>query len=284
MNILITGSSGYVGSNFINTFAGKYDFVKFSLLQDTLDDLELSNIDIVLHCAALVHQKIAYDYEKYDDVNVKYPISLAKKAKESGVKQFILISTIAVYGEGEKKLNETTVCKPITPYGKSKLEAERQLEELKDEEFIVSIVRPPMVYGKDAPGNISSLINLVKKVPVLPFGKIDNKRSFVYIGNLIVLINKTIEKKQSGIFLASDDKPLSTTELIELIAKELDRTIYLVQIPFFEPLLKLLKPSLHKRLYESLEIDNKTTKEILDIKNPYSVEYGIKNMISGEKR
>jgi UDP-glucose 4-epimerase len=284
MNILITGSSGYVGSNFINTFADKYNFVKFSLLQDTLDDLELSNIDIVLHCAALVHQKIAYDYEKYDDINVQYPIKLAKKAKESGVKQFILISTIAVYGEGKKKLDENTVCKPLTPYGKSKLEAERQLEELKDEDFTVSIVRPPMVYGKNAPGNMSSLVNLIKKVPVLPFGKIDNRRTFVYIVNLIYLINKIIEKKQSGIFLASDDKSLSTTELVELIAKELDKTIYLVQIPFFKPLLKSLKPSLYKRLYESLEIDNKVTKEILDIKNPYSVEHGIKYMISGEQR
>jgi len=283
MNILITGSSGYVGSNFINTFTEKYDFVTFSLLKDTLDDLELSNIDIVLHCAALVHQKVEHDYEKYDDINVKYPIKLAKKAKESAVKQFILISTIAVYGEGEKKLDENTACNPITPYGKSKLEAERQLEELKDEEFIVSIIRPPMVYGKDAPGNIASLIRLVKKVPVLPFGKIDNRRSFVYIANLIYLIDKIIEKKQGGIFLASDDEPLSTTKLIELIAKALNRTIHLIRIPFFEYLLKAFKPSLHKRLYESSEIDNKITKEILAIRNPYSVEQGIKSMISGEK-
>jgi len=188
MNILITGSSGYVGSSFINTFKEKYNFVNFSLLHDNIDELQIEDIDTVLHCAALVHQKTVYDYEKYDDVNVKYPVTLAKKAKEAGVKQFIFISTIAVYGEGNETIDENTECNPLTPYGKSKLVAERELEELSDQNFIVSIIRPPMVYGKDAPGNIASLIRLVKKVSILPFGKIDNERSFVSIDNLIYLI------------------------------------------------------------------------------------------------
>ncbi len=282
MDILVTGSSGYIGSNFINVFENKYNFFKFSLQENDIDTLNLKNIDIILHCAALVHQKIEYDYKTYYDVNVQYPIILAKKAKENGVKQFIFISTIAVYGEEKEEINKKTACTPITPYGKSKLEAEKQLKELSDENFVVSIIRPPMVYGEDAPGNIRSLINLVKKVPVLPFSGITNKRSFIYIGNLIYLIDKIIEKKIDGVFLASDDTSISTTYLIELIAKELNKKVFLVKIPFFESLLKVLKPSLHKRLYESLEVDNSAAKEVLNYKNPYSVEDGINYMIHGE--
>lgn len=281
MNILITGSSGYVGSSFINTFKEKYNFVNFSLLQDNMDELQIEDIDTVLHCAALVHQKVAYDYEKYDDVNVKYPIALAKKAKEAGVKQFVFISTIAVYGEGKETIDENTECNPLTPYGKSKLVAERELEELGNQDFIVSIIRPPMVYGKDAPGNMSSLISLVKKVSILPFGKIDNKRSFVYIDNLTYLVNKVIEKKQSGTFLASDNESLGTTRLIELIAKYQQKKVWLLKIPFFDSLLKTLKPSLYKRLFGNLEVDNHHTKEVLELKNPYTAEEGIRKMVEG---
>ena len=105
----------------------------------------------------------------------------------------------------------------------------------------------------------------------------------VYIGNLCYLINEVITQEKAGIFLASDDEPLSITRLIELISKNLDKKIYLVKIPFFKTLLKILKPSFHKRLYGSLEIDNTITKEKVNLKNPYSVEDGIKLMIKGEK-
>ena len=118
----------------------------------------------------------------------------------------------------------------------------------------------------------------------------------VYIGNLCHLVYEIITQEKSGIFLACDDEPLSTSRLIELVAKNLDlvkrsgcgtitlceKKIYLVKIPFFETLLKILKPSFHKRLYGSLEIDNTITKEKLNLKNPYSVEDGIRLMIKGE--
>jgi UDP-glucose 4-epimerase len=279
MNILITGSSGYIGSHFTKAFADKYNFVKFSLLQESLDNLQIDKIDIVLHCAALVHQKTAYDYEKYENINVKYPVALAKKAKRAGVKQFVFISTIAVYGEGKETLDEGTECNPLTLYGKSKLAAERELESLNDQDFTVSIVRPPMVYGKNAPGNIASLISLVKKVPVLPFGKIDNERSFVYIDNLIYLIDRIIEKRKDGIFLACDNEPISTTKLIELIAKYQQKRVQLLHIPYFGHLLKILKPSLHKRLYGSLKVDNRWTKTVLGFENRVSTEEGIRKML-----
>ena len=277
--ILVTGSNGYVGNSFINQYKNKYSFEKFSLLNENLESISFNCIDIVVHCAALVHQKVEHPYEKYHEINVEYPVKLAKLAKENGVKQFVFISTIAVYGEDLEKLNENTNCNPITPYGKSKLEAEKELLELSDEKFIVSIIRPPMVYGKNAPGNIDSLIKLVKKLPIIPLGKIENKRSFISIQNLCHIIDEIISKQKSGVFLTSDDEPISTTKLCELISKNLDKKIYLVKIPFFESLLKTLKPSFHKRLYGSLEVDNTITKEKLNLVNPYSVEDGIRLMI-----
>ncbi|MFV0563949.1 NAD-dependent epimerase/dehydratase family protein [Malaciobacter mytili] len=280
--ILVTGSSGYLGSSFINQYKNKYKFVTFSLLSQKLENTKFDNIDVVLHCAALVHQKIEYSYEKYHEINVVYPVKLAKLAKLNGVKQFIFISTIAVYGEDEEKLDENTICNPITPYGRSKLEAEKQLLELNDNRFIVSIIRPPMIYGKNAPGNIDSLVKLVKKLSIIPLGGIENKRSFISVQNLCHMIDEIIVQQKAGIFLASDDKPISTSNLIELIAKNLNKKMYLVNIPFFENILKLLKPSFHKRLYGSLEVDNSMTKEKLKLTNPYSVEDGIKYMIKGE--
>lgn len=282
MKILVTGSSGYLGSSFKNQDRDKYEFKNFSLLTQKLEDINFDGVNIVLHCAALVHQKVEHSYEKYHEINVEYPFELAKLAKENGVKQFIFISTIAVYGEDEEQLDENTICNPITPYGKTKLVAENELLKLNDDNFIVSIIRPPMIYGKNAPGNIDSLVKLVKKVPIIPLGGIENKRSFISIQNLCHLIDIMIEKQKSGVFLASDDKPLSTSTLIQLIAKNLDKKIYLVKIPLFESLLKIVKPSFHKRLYGSLEVDNSITKKKLNLKNPYSVEDGIKSMICGE--
>jgi UDP-glucose 4-epimerase len=281
-NILITGSNGYLGNTFLNQYKNKYKFEKFSLLTQKLDNINFEDVDTVLHCAALVHQKLEHSYEKYYEINVNYPLKLAKLAKQNGVKQFVFISTIAVYGEDKEKIDGNTLYEPITPYGKSKLEAEKKLLELNDDNFLVSIIRPPMIYGKNAPGNIDSLIKLVKKLPILPLGKIENKRSFISIQNLCYIIDEIITQQQNGVFLASDDEPLSTSKLIELIAKNLDKKVYLIKIPFFESLLKTLKPSFHKRLYGSLEVDNTLTKEKLNLKNPYSVEDGIRLMIKGE--
>lgn len=283
MKLLITGANGYLGSRFLNQYKNKYSFEKFSLLTQKLENINFDSIEILLHCAALVHQNIEHSYEKYHEINVEYPVKLAKLAKQNSVKQFVFISTIAVYGENEEKLDENIICSPITPYGKSKLEAEKQLLELNDNNFTVTIIRPTMIYGKNAPGNIDSLVRLVKEVPLLPLGRIENKRSFISIQNLCHLVDEVITQQKAGIFLASDDEPLSTSKLIQLISKNLDKKIYLIRIPFFESLLKILKPSFHKRLYGSLEVDNSITKQKLNLSNPYSVEEGIKLMIKGEK-
>jgi len=281
--LLITGSSGFVGSYFINKYKDKYEIKTFSFLKDDINILDCNDVDVVFHLSALVHQMGGASKEEYERVNVTQTLQLATKARKSGVKHFVFMSTVKVYGEEtESKYTENSTCNPEDEYGKSKLKAELELQKLEDENFKVSIVRTPIVYGYGVKANIKSLVNLVNKIPILPFGSIENKRSMVYIGNLCHLVDEVIEQQKSGIFLASDDEPLSTSKLIELIAKNLDKKIYLVKIAFFETLLKLLKPSFHKRLYGSLEVDNSITKEKLGLENPYSVEDGIRLMINGE--
>lgn len=284
MNILLTGASGFVGSYFKNKYIKKYNINSFSFLNNHFKELNLFNTDVIIHLSAFVHQKNGASEEEYEKVNVTQTLELANKAKESGVKHFLFMSTIAVYGAKTGVLNEATNCNPITDYGKSKLKAEIELQKLEDDDFKVSVIRAPIVNGYNAPGNMKSLISLVKKVSILPFGDIHNKRSMVYVGNLCYLIDVIIDKKISGVFLASDDEPLSTTKLLELIAKNLNRKIYLIKIPLFQSLLQLVKPSLYKKLYGSLEVDSSFTKEVLGFENMYSVEEGVRFMIKGEEK
>ena len=284
MKLLITGSNGFVGSYFINKYKNKYEIKTFSFLKDNSITFNCKDVDVVFHLSALVHQMDEASAEEYENINVSQTLLLAKRAKESGVKQFVFMSTVKVYGEETtNKYTENSICNPEDEYGKSKLKAEKLLLELESENFRVSIIRTPIIYGYGVKANIKNLVNLVNKVSMLPFGKIENKRSMVYIGNLCHLVDEVITQQKVGISLASDDEPLSTSKLIQLISKNLDKKIYLIRIPFFESLLKILKPSFHKRLYGSLEVDNSITKQKLNLSNPYSLEEGIKLMIKGEK-
>jgi len=284
MKLLITGSSGFIGRYFIEKYKTKYEMKTFSFINDDLKTLDCSNTDVIFHLSALVHQMCGAEDSEYERINVFQTLDLAMKAKNSGVKKFVFMSSVKVYGEEtNQSYVEDTMCKPEDEYGKSKLKAETELLKLENDTFKVSIIRTPIVYGPGVKANIKNLVNLVDKMAILPFRNIKNKRSMVYIGNLCHLVDLVMEQSQSGVFLASDDAPLSTTKLIELIAKSLDKKVYLINIPLFETLLKLVKPSFHKRLYESLEVDNSKTKELLNLKNPYSVEDGIKLMIQESK-
>lgn len=281
MKVLITGSSGYVGSRFIERFSAHYTFQPFSLQNSSLESLDLTGVDAVVHCAALVHKNNSYKQEEYDEINADYPYQLAKKAKESGIKHFIFISSIAVYKKSPL-VNENSPCTPITPYGKSKLKGEEWLKTLSDENFVVSILRSPMVYGSNAPGNIAALSKLVRKLPILPFGGINNSRTFVGIGNLTALIDTLLKKRLGGVFLAADDTSLSTTYLIRLIAAALNKKTYLLSLPFFETLVKKISYSLHSKLFDNLVVDNTDTKKRLSFHTPYTTEEGIITMFRKE--
>ena len=283
-NLLITGSNGFVGRYFTKKYSDNYSIKIFSFLRDNLEVLNFDGTNTVLHLSALVHQMGGASKEEYEKVNVTQTLELAHKAKESGVEHFIFMSSVKVYGEeSDGVYTEQTECYPQDEYGVSKLKAEQELLKLEDESFRVSIIRTPIVYGYGVKANIKNLISLVNKVPILPFGRINNKRSMVYVGNLCHFVDTIVQQENHGVFLASDDEPLSTSKFIELIAKNLDKKVYLIKVPFFETLLKIAKPSFHKRLYGSLEVDNTITKEKLNLKNPYSVEEGIRLMIIGEQ-
>ena len=282
--LLLTGATGFVGSYFQKKYITKYAIQKFSFLKDDFADLHVQGVDVIVHLSALVHQMGGASTQAYEDINVAQTLALARRAKEHGVSHFIFMSTVKVYGEESREIyNEASACNPQDEYGKSKLKAERALEKLEDRNFKVSIVRTPIVYGYGVKANIKNLIALIDKVSILPFGSIENKRSLTYVGNVCALIDCIIQKRQSGVFLASDDKALSTTQLIESIAKIKKKSYYLFKLPLFAKVLRWVKPALYKRLFESLEVDNTQTKKVLGFENPYSIQEGIALMVNGEK-
>lgn len=284
MKILLTGATGFIGSYCLKYSRYKEALVPFSFQHDDIAHFDFSTIDTIIHLAALVHQMEGADPTDYERINVTKTVQLARKAKENGVKHFIFMSTVKVYGEESDTIyTETTPPHPQDDYGKSKLSAEQELLKLQDDHFKISIIRTPIVYGYGVKANIKNLITLVQNIPLIPLGGIHNQRSMVYIGNLSHLIDTVIEKKANGIFLASDDAPISTTKLIQKMAKALKVKRYLIILPFFSYLLKKIKPSFYQRLYGSLKVDNSRTKQQLNFHNPYSTDEGIEFMIQGQQ-
>lgn len=278
----MTGANGFIGSYFINQYKETYKIKTFSFLKDDFETIDYSNLDAIVHLSALVHQMNGASADEYKRVNVTQTLQLAKKAKDAGVRHFIFMSTIKVYGEESDTIyTETTPCHPRDDYGTSKMHAEQALRALEDENFTVSIIRTPIVYGAGVKANILNLINLIQKIPVLPFGNTKNQRSMVYIGNLCALLGTILEQQASGTFLACDDTSLSTTQFIREIATALGKKCYLVDIPLFESLLKYLKPTVHQRLFGNLIADNTETKKRLKFSNPYNTKEGVKAMLGG---
>ncbi|MDA7844232.1 NAD-dependent epimerase/dehydratase family protein [Gammaproteobacteria bacterium] len=275
-NILITGSNGYLGSKFISSYSNVFKFETFSLLTQQFEDIEFEGIDTVLHCAALVHQKKKKSFDVYNQVNTKYPSKLAALAKQSGVKQFVFISTIAVHDDKEDYITENTICKPSTPYGKSKYDAENLLLSMNEGDFKVSIIRVPMIYGKNAPGNIASLLKLITLCPILPLGNINNKRTFISIQNICYALSEVIKQSQDGIFLFGDNDSISTTKLVELISESVGRRVYLIEALFLRNILKKIRPNIYDKLFGNLVVDSSSSQKKLKLKNPYKTNNALK--------
>lgn len=281
-NLIVTGSTGFVGSNFIRSSLN-CKITEVDLLSIEAEQINFENIDSVLHLAALVHQMKGAPEDQYFKVNRDLAFEVAKRAKEQGVKQFVLMSTAKVYGESTANggyWNEESECFPTDPYGKSKLEAERLIRTLEDENFKVAIVRSPLVYGAGVKANMLSLIRLVDRFPLLPLGNIQNERSIVYIGNLVALLNTVMEQQVSGIFIAGDRTPLSTTQMIRFIASGLGKRVFLFTVSdFLLAVIRKFRPLIVDRLYGSLVLDNSNTNRVLDFNPPYSSEQGIREMV-----
>ena len=228
MRILIIGKNSYIGTH-IKKYLQKYNMLvdEFDVEHETLEKLELSHYQTIIHVAAIVHRKDIQDWNVYKKINVDLPIEVARLSKNSGVKQFIFLSSMAVYGV-EKNLNkcciinENTEYSPSTMYGKSKLDAEIGLLKMQDEKFAVSIVRPANVYGKDCRGNyIKMFCRITKIFPILPDVYRNIKQGFLYIDNLCELVRLLIKNVTTGVFPAQDKEMISSIELMEKISNVL---------------------------------------------------------------
>jgi nucleoside-diphosphate-sugar epimerase len=281
--ILITGSNSFVGTNF-GRFSQYKDIAEVSLLDNRPEDIEFDKYEVVLHLAAIVHQSKKVREQEYYIINRDLCLRVAELSKKAGVKQFIFLSTVKVYGEfvpGSDPWNEDSDCHPEDAYGKSKYEAELALRKLQDTGFIVSIIRTPIIYGPGVKANMLRLITLIEKVPVLPFKNVNNSRCYTYSGNLVGYIDRILEIKASGIFLVMDDSSMSTTDLVTFLAKFLGKRIVLYKVPeIFVRFLVSVKPGAFDRLYGSFYLNNSKTKEILKYKPLFSIEEGIGKMIS----
>jgi nucleoside-diphosphate-sugar epimerase len=284
--ILITGAKSFVGTNFLR-FSKYREVDEISLYENNPEKINFAQYDIVLHVAAIVHQSKKIPDEEYFLINRDLCLNVARHAKKGGVKQFIFLSTLKVYGDfitGPNTRNEDSACFPNDPYGKSKLEAEVGLRKLEGTDFIVSVIRTPLVYGEGVKANMVSLVRLVEKIPVLPFKGINNKRNFTYIENLVGFIDQIIRKKASGVFIAMDAEAISTTELLNFISKYLGKKNRLFKLPgLFVRIGKYFIPRIFDRLYGSLEVDNTKTLKELDYKPLFSTEEGVKKMIFAYK-
>ena len=196
--------------------------------------------------------------EKYFEVNTELTKRMAEESKKHGVKHFVFYSTVAVYGthgdiNRELILDKNSKVNPITDYAESKWKAEEILRKLEDNKFRVSILRPPMVYGKNCPGNMKRLEKLVRLFPILPFNYDENKRTLVNIEKLLEITDEIIRKEIFGIIIPKDDKDLSIKEIVKKLAKENDKKLILIKFPkFIFKLLVKLKPETMKSLYGSL--------------------------------
>ena len=306
MRVLVTGANGFVGGYLCrdlcrqgykvvaavrsaNIQVDDYELAVIGSIDIETDwSLALINVDVVVHLAARVHvmHDTAVDsLTEFRKVNVEGTLNLAMQAAKAGAKRFIFISTIGVNGNAtdfDNPFTEENLPRPHDPYSVSKLEAEQGLHKLADEVGLeIVIIRPPLVYGSGAPGNFGRIINVLQRHMPLPLGAIHNKRSFVFVGNLVSLILRCIEHPAAvnEIFLVADGRDISTTELFQGCALALGVKVWLVPVP--QTLLKLGayllgKRDLSQRLCGNLQVDITKARILLDWTPPISVPDGLK--------
>lgn len=279
--LMITGASGFIGSNFIKRYEKEYNIIPVCLIKNKPEDLNYEGVDTILHLAALVHQMKGAPEEKYFEINRDLTEKLAVEAKKNGVKHFVFYSTVKVYGydgdiyNHDFVLTENSPCRPNDPYGQSKYEAEEILRELEDENFKVAMVRPPMVYGEGVKGNMLSLIKLIDRLPVLPFNYDENKRSIIGIENLLYMTHLIITKEARGIYLGTEGEPVSIKEIFEAIESGLNKKRINIRLPkIIFKILYRVKPNIMVRLYGTLSFRQE---------NKYKeINYSTKNTMENE--
>jgi len=253
--ILITGANSYIGTSvekWLAKYPDKYLVDTVDMIEDSWREKDFSGYDVVFHVAGIAHIKETKDNrDLYYKVNRDLAYETAKKAKSEGVKQFIFLSSMSVYGIDRGVIDKNTPLNPKSNYGKSKLQAEELIRPLGDDTFKVAILRPPMVYGKSCKGNYPKLVRLVLKIPIFP--DFDNKRSMIYIDNLCEFIRLLIDKSLSGLFYPQNKEYVNTSEMVRLIAKVYEKKIRMTKL--FNPLIRILNFSVINKLFGDLVYD-----------------------------
>lgn len=228
--VLITGANSYIGTSF-----EKYSMEHYSqeLSIDTIDmidgswsDKNFSNYDVVFHVAGIAHADVDNVTEeekaKYYAVNTDLAINTAKKAKADGVRQFVFMSSAIIYGDSApfgktKRITKDTQPHPSNYYGDSKWQADKGVRELANDGFTVTVLRPPMIYGKGSKGNYPTLAKLAKNLPIFP--DVQNERSMLYIENLCEFLCQVMMRVEGGVFWPQNLEYTKTCDMVRMIAE-----------------------------------------------------------------
>lgn len=297
MDVLLTGATGFIGKYLQRRSSFRYvvrrnaehsleDVFEISQLDKNTDwNNAFYGIDYVIHLAGLAHSNL-YTDKDYRDINVDGTLKLASEAAKAGVKRFIFVSSIGVNGYLTTKVpfSVNSVPSPHNSYSKSKYDAEEGLKVIATKTGMeLVIIRPTLVYGPDAPGNFGSLVKLVKKSPILPFGLINNERSFIAVQNLADLLVTCIKHPNAAgkTFIASDGPVVSTKDFTNAIAKGLGKKK--LQLPVPLTAMRLLgkafgKSSAVEQLLGNLEVDSSYVTQELGWKPPYTMEESMQSL------
>lgn len=307
MKVLVTGSSGFVGAALCKELCSlrglsvvgssrtdfrlpvdNYTFVKFD---DSLEVAEwgdaLQGVDVVVHLAARAHvlSETSIDpLAEFRKANVINTLALAEQALVAGVKRFIFISSIGVNGACSYKSEFTELSRPNPHalYATSKWEAEQGLTRLLHRtELELVIIRPPLVYAANAPGNFKKLLKIVSAGMPCPFSMVNNRRSLIALENLVDFIVTCLEHPRAAnqVFLVADKTPVSTAQIVEYLAAGMSTKARLFPMP--QLILKLVattvgQRSLYTQLCESLEIDADKAYSMLSWTPPIEVDSALK--------
>lgn len=268
--VLITGANSYIGSSFeewIKNHNSRMHVETLDMLGKAWENADFSKYDTIFHVAGIAHQKeTKQNAYMYYDVNEKLAVAVAKKAKVEGVKQFVILSSMSVYGMKRGHITKQTIEDPNTHYGKSKYQADVAIRKLQDENFVVSILRPPMVYGKGCKGNYQLLRKLSQKIPFFP--NIRNERSMIYIWNLTAFVEQIIKEKKNGIFFPQNAEYVNTSDMVSKIAEYNGKKMHLV--PIFNWMIKILlwmRIGIAEKVFASLTYEKVDLCENIDFQN-----------------
>jgi nucleoside-diphosphate-sugar epimerase len=283
-SIFLTGSTGFVGKNFLSFFENEYSFHCYK----KNENIHIQE-DFVLHFAGKAHDiKNVIDSKDYYEINLNLTKKVFNNFLSSKAKVFFFLSSVkAVANDVKFILTEDITPIPTTHYGKSKLLAENYILSKKiPNGKRVYILRPCMIHGPGNKGNLNLLFKIVTKGIPWPLGKFENKRSFCSIDNLFFIIKELIdnEKILSGVYNVADDEPLSTNELICLISESQNKKPLILNIP--QSLIKLISklgtllmlPLNTERLCKLTEtyvVSNNKIKKAINKELPINAKHGL---------